>query len=122
MFTTIPIFLLITLDVPKWVIKAIGKWRCSFLWRGRPELRHGHCPVSWLRVKRPLHLGGLSVHNLEIMAWALRMRWLCLEKTDPDRPLALLNIQVPNKVRAIFAILVTITVGDGSTIIFWTDR
>ena len=33
---------------------------------------------------RPLDLGGLGIHNLEIMSWALQMRWLWIEKTNPD--------------------------------------
>ncbi|GJN10038.1 hypothetical protein PR202_ga28097 [Eleusine coracana subsp. coracana] len=33
----------------------------------------------------PLRLGGLGIHNLEHLRWALRMRWLWLQKTEPDR-------------------------------------
>ncbi|GJM93478.1 hypothetical protein PR202_ga10038 [Eleusine coracana subsp. coracana] len=56
------------------------------------------------------------------MAWALRLRWLWLEKTNPDRPWAMLNVDVPTQVRAMFAISVTTTVGNGCSTIFWTDR
>lgn len=62
--TALPIYLLIALDVPKWFVKAVDKWRRCFLWRGRQDLRGGHCPVAWPRVTRPLHLGGLGVHDL----------------------------------------------------------
>lgn len=65
--TAIPIYLLITLDVPKWFIEAIDKWHRSFLWRGRRDLR-GHCPVAWQRVTRPRLLGGLGIHDLQTMA------------------------------------------------------
>jgi hypothetical protein len=66
----IPVYLLITLKVPKWVIKAIDKIR-SFLWKGRKEARGGNCLIT-----RPIELGGLGIPNLLIMSWALQMRWL----------------------------------------------
>lgn len=56
------------------------------------------------------------------MAWALRMRWLWIEKTNPDRPWAHLAISLPEQVKAMFAISVITTVGDGSSTVFWTDR
>lgn len=52
--TAIPIDLLIALDVPKWFVKAIDKWRRPFLWRGRKDLRGGHCPVAWDLATQPL--------------------------------------------------------------------
>lgn len=120
--TAIPIHLLLALDLPKWFIKAVDKWRRSFLWRGHKELRGGHCPVSWNSVTRPLHLGGLGIIDLEIMSWALRIRWLWQSKTQPDKPWAAFDISVPNKVRAMFEISVTTAVGDGATTLFWSDR
>lgn len=74
--TAIPIYLLLALDVPRWFIKAVDKFRRSFFWVGRRDLQGGHCPVNWSRVTRPLHLGGLGIHNLEILGWALHMRWM----------------------------------------------
>ncbi|GJN17067.1 hypothetical protein PR202_gb04106 [Eleusine coracana subsp. coracana] len=79
--TVILIYLLIALDVPKWFIKTVDKWRLNFLWRGRKELQGRHCPMAWQRVTRPFQLGGLGVHDLQTMAWTLRMRWLWLQKT-----------------------------------------
>jgi hypothetical protein len=78
--TAIPIYHLITLQCPKWVFKAIDKIRRSFLWKGRKEIKGGHCVVGWTRVCRPLSVGGLGIHNLEILGWALNMRWLWLKK------------------------------------------
>lgn len=51
--------------------------------------------MSWLRVTRPLQLGGLGVLNLEIMAWALHMRWMWQWKIQPDKPWAMFNISFP---------------------------
>jgi len=39
--------------------------------------------VAWEKVMRPLELGGLGIYNLEVMGWALQMRWLCIEKSQP---------------------------------------
>jgi len=49
--TAIPIYQLIALEFPKWVIKAVGKIRRAFLWKGRKEANGGHCIVAWERVK-----------------------------------------------------------------------
>lgn len=116
--TAIPIYLLIALDVPKWFIKAIDKWRRNFLWRGRKDLQEVHCPVAWQRVTRPLHLGGLGVHDLQTMAWALRLRWLWLEKTQPDRPWGVLRVRIPEPARAMFALSAQTYLGDGRTTMF----
>lgn len=98
------IHLLIALDLLKGFIKAIGKWRRSFLWRGHKELRGGHCPVSWSRVTRPLHFGRLGVLNLEIMAAALHMRWMWLRKIDPDKPWLTFDMHFSETIEATFHI------------------
>lgn len=116
--TAIPIHLLIALDLPRWFIKAIDKWNRKFLWYGHKELNGGNCPVSWLRVMRPLQLGGLGVLDLETMAWALQMRWAWLSKTDPERPWALLDIHLPKQVLSMFHISVTTTLGNGKLTLF----
>lgn len=116
--TAIPVYLLIALDAPKWFLKTVDKWRRQFLWRGRQDLKGGHYPVAWKRMTRHLNLGGLGIHDLHTMAWALRMCWLWLEKTNLDRPWALLSVNVPGPVKAMFSISVTTSVGDSSTTIF----
>ena len=71
---------------------------------------------------RPIDLGGLGIHNLEVMGWALQMRWLWLEKTGAARPWAGLEIPVyPNAV-AMFVVATKSLVGNGRTTCFWTDR
>jgi hypothetical protein len=69
-------YMMIALDLTKWVIKAIDKKRRGFLWKGQEKANGGKCPVSWEKVQRPLEYGGLGVHNLEVFEWALRIRWL----------------------------------------------
>ena len=58
---------------------------------------------------------------MEILGWALRMRWLWLKKTQPDRPWAGLDVQVhPNSV-AMFSTSVISIVG-GHRTLFWCDK
>lgn len=67
--SVIPAYLLIAIDVPKWVIKKIGKIRRAFLWKGRKEVNGGSCLVAWEKMTRPLDLGGLGIPNLHILGW-----------------------------------------------------
>lgn len=54
--TTIPIYLLIALDAPRWFIKAVDKFRRAFLWRGRKD-----CAAAIVR------LTGNGLHGLYIL-------------------------------------------------------
>jgi hypothetical protein len=47
------------------------------------------------------------------MNWALRLRWLWLKKTDPDRPWASFNIKAHPSVKAFFSAAVSSLVGNG---------
>jgi hypothetical protein len=102
--------------------QAINKIIKAFLWKGRREVKGGHCLVGWERVCQPPDLGGLGILNLETLSCVLHMRWLWLRKTQPDRPWTELNIQVHPNVSAMFSSLVISVVGDETTTYFWTDR
>jgi len=70
------IYLVMASDLPAWAIKEIDKIRRGFLWRGRKDVKGGHCFVAWVKVTRPFELGGLGISDLKTLGWALQMRWL----------------------------------------------
>jgi hypothetical protein len=80
---------MLALDLPKWFFKAIDKMRRGFLWKGQEQANGGNCLVSWAKVQRPYMYGGLGVHDLKKMSWALRIRWAWSLKADPSKPWAL---------------------------------
>ena len=120
--TAVPIYVLIAIKVPKWFIRAINKLRRAFTWKGRKQVNGGSCLVAWDKVQRPLELGGLGILNLEIMSWALQIRWLWFEKTDSHRAWRGLEVHVHPNARALFAIALESHVGDGQNTLFWTDK
>jgi hypothetical protein len=120
--SAMPIYLLIVISVPKWFIKAVDKIRKGFLWQGKGKANGGCCLVAWEKVMRPLDLGGLGIPNLEVMAWALQIRWQWFKKTKADRPWS--DLELPSHPDSIdlFATAVTTEVGNGHNTLFWTDR
>jgi hypothetical protein len=94
--SAIPVYLFIAMNVPKWVISAIDKIRRGFLWKGRKDVKGGHCLVAWDKVTRPLDLGGLGIPNLIYKSWALQAK--------------------------LVASSMYTTVGNGKNTLFWRDR
>ena len=78
--------------------------------------------IAWLKVCRLKELGGLGISYLKTLGWSLKMHWIWLQKTEPNRPWADFNIHMPEQIRAFFAAAVYMEVGDGTTTLFWTDR
>jgi hypothetical protein len=116
----------IALQCPKWVIKATDNIMWGFLWKGRKDVKGRHCLVGWQRICRPRELGGLGIHNLEMLGWSLHMRWLWLKKTLPNRLWAGLDIQISplrSCVAAMFDVS-CVVVGNGNVAdtLFWDDR
>ena len=103
-------------------LKAIDKIRRGFIWRGRKDVRGDHCLVAWPKVTRPCFLGGLGISHFQFLGWALRMRWLWLQKNEPEKAWAFLPIKAAPQVKAFFAAAVVTVVGNGKNTLFWTDR
>lgn len=115
--SSVPIYLMLALELPKWGFKATDKRR-GFLWKGQGDANGGTCLVSREFVQRPLQYGGLGILNLEMLGWALRVRWLWLQKTDASRPWAGLHVQVHCNAKALFDVVVVSVVGSGESIKF----
>ena len=73
-------------------------------------------------VCRPQAMGGVGISSFPELCWALIMRWLWLEKTNPTKPWIDLPIQVPSKARSFFSVVLITEVGNGSNTLFWTDK
>jgi len=59
---------------------------------------------------------------LETMGWALRIRWLWQQRTDPSKPWVGLPIQIPRIAQALFDVAIESLVGNGEGTKFWADR
>ena len=73
-------------------------------------------------LRRPKELGGLGILDLERFGLALRVHWLWLGKTEPDKPWAAFPVTVHGNAQALFEAVVTTEVGNGANTKFWTDQ
>jgi hypothetical protein len=67
-------------------------------------------------------LGGLGLPNLELMGYALRLRWMWHRKTGTNKPWITLPGKLEQPLSHIFHYSTTVNVGDGTSTLFWTDR
>jgi len=116
--TSMLVYLAMAMDLPPWALKATDKIRSGFLWRGQ---RDATALLAWPKVTQPPELGGLGISHLQLLGWALQMRWLWLQKTEPNRPWATFQIQVHPAVKAFFRVSIVSEVGNGKNTLFWTD-
>jgi hypothetical protein len=56
------------------------------------------------------------------LSWALRIRWLWLQKTEPNHPWTSLPIQVPDKAKTLFSVAMQTEIEDGTNTLFWSDH
>ena len=92
------------------------------MWKGRKDVRGGHCLIAWPKVTRPVELGGLGITNLQQLSWALNLRWLWLQKTEPDKVWNFFHVHAPKQVKAFFSVAIVTEVGNGKSTCFWSDR
>jgi hypothetical protein len=80
--------------------------------------KRGHYLVVWPVVTRPKEMGGSGIANLKTMGWALRVRWLWLQKTQLDKPWVFLPIKMSTCVNEFFSMAMQTELGDGSNTLF----
>ena len=105
-------------EAPTWPLERVDKGCRAFFWAGTEAVNGGKCVVSWTRVCRPKHMGGLGVIDLSKHGIALRLRWEWLLRTDESRPWQGLNLTADKKVDQAFGSLVKWNVGSGGKTLF----
>lgn len=115
---------ILAIKIPEWVFKEIDKRRRGFLWAGKETATGGQCMVAWSSVCRPQEFGGLGIPDLRIQAFALRLRWHWLLRTDPSRPWRHLDLDFgqDRDVEEMFKASIDVDLGDGCLALFWKDR
>ncbi|CAN6207223.1 unnamed protein product [Urochloa humidicola] len=119
--SSLPVYLLTALKVPKQFYKEFDKARRRFLWAGDQELNGGKCKVGWPRVSRPVKHGGLGIIDLEKFSRALRLRWLWYAWSAPDRPWVGMELPVDSTDMALFAAATKVQLGNGRKASFWAS-
>lgn len=117
--SSMPIYLLTALKVPKQFTKEFDKARRSFLWAGSQGLHGGKCKVNWPRTCLPTSKGGLGIIDLDRFSRALRLRWLWYTWTSPDKPWVGSELPVDDTDRALFAAATRVSVRNGKLASFW---
>lgn len=117
-----PIFLLLAVHQPKWVIKQIDKLRRVFLWAGSDTVCGGKCLICWTQVCSPISLGGLGITDLCAQERALKLRWLWQSVTKQDKPWQGLQLPIDKYLKSLFIASNTICINNGSKVSFWDDH
>lgn len=115
---TIPEHQLLAFAPPKKTLLQIEKIQPSFLWVGPVAANGGLCHVNWRRICCPISHGGFSIHALECVGLALRLRWLWFSRTGHERAWSGLDLQLSAKERVLFFASTTMTIGNSLTAFF----
>ncbi|CAM0952359.1 unnamed protein product [Alopecurus aequalis] len=116
------IYIMMALDLPKWMIDALEKLCRGFLWCGKEKASGGACPIAWAPVCSPKWLGGLGLRNLHLLNEAFRMKWLWHGRRDADKPWLLSSFPCSSSTKAVFATSTTMVVGNCNSSLFRSDR
>lgn len=142
--TAMPIYMMQTFLLPKWVINRIDKVRRAFLWHGHKAQQGGKrymSLASWELVTTTREQGGLGIKNLHTFNKALlaKVVWKWMQAERPPwmqmvrqstpnnlRPWEVTNAtklwQDIKKVVNFMENLVNFHIGKGMEIRFWTDQ
>jgi hypothetical protein len=118
----IPVHISMATKIAPWAIRAIEKLVRGFLWCGSEVAVGGKCAVAWVNAACPVQHGGLGIPNLQLMGFALRLRWLWLDRVDSDKTWSGYFFRADRSAQAFFEASVTMQVDDGSRALFWSDR
>lgn len=105
-----------------WVRNYLIKRCRAWLWRGEGSCNGGHCQVNWTIVSKPKNMGGLGVLDFAKFGRALRLRWLWFSWKEPQSPWVGSGLPCDDTDRELFAAATEITIRDGATARFWSDR
>jgi hypothetical protein len=108
-----PIYLITVLKPTKGTLEDLDKIRRRFLWAGDDSISGGKCKVNWTRTTLPKKLGGLGILHLHKFSRALRLRWLWLQWTSPDKTWAGTEVPCDDTDNLLFANCTQITLGNG---------
>lgn len=139
--SAIPIYMMQTFMLPKWVVKRIDQVRRKFLWSGNKQHDKRYMSlIAWEIVIKPRSLGGLGVMNMDTMNKALMgkimYKWLQINRPS-WMSIVQLNHQVTRpweldgttrfwaaikQIAPFMSISVKFSKGDGVHIKFWSDH
>lgn len=141
--SSLPTYMMCTLQIPAAVMEYIDRARKHCLWRGSDINAKNKPLVAWKRVSKPKDKGGLGVINLRNQNKALLLKHLDKFYNQKQVPWVRLiwttyysNGKIPHAVPEkgsfwwkdimrlwdIFRDIATCSVGNGKTILFWTDH
>jgi len=140
-FSALPTFFMCSIVLPKSIIKQIDKYRKHCLWRGSSVNEKGYPKAAWDMVCIPKVEGGLGVLDLEKQNQALLMKNLHKFFNKHDIPWVKLiwekhysNGKLPSHTRkgsfwwrdilkllSHFKTIEAPIVGNGESVLFWTD-
>lgn len=120
--TAMPIYHLMALEPPVWVLKQIDKRRRAFLWKGAELVSGGDCKVAWTSVCRPVEYGGLGIHNLRLLGSTLQLRWLWLQRSWTSRPWQGLQYIANKAEQYLFQNSISVRLGNGVDCFFWSNK
>jgi hypothetical protein len=103
----------------KGTLEDLDKIRRRFLWARDGTISGGKCNVNWTRTTLPKKLGGLGILDLHKFSRALRLRWLWLQWTSPDKTWAGTQAPCDDTDNLLFASCTQITLGNGKKASFW---
>jgi len=75
--------------------------------------------VAWSTVAKPIEYGGLEIIELQAFSRALRVRWLWLQWSNPERPWNGMELPIDATDLALFNAATVVTVRNGLKAFFW---